>query len=175
MTNNIDMNWYHSAKKKPPILVKKAQTFIQEKWEAQIGDYQRWVIDTFSCALFLTKTAKMVTISLNIWNWHNSTMMFQDFWKYGVKEEKKARSSFEKMKVAGQKVIDDYTKGERSEAPNCMIFTGMRKDFWNIDREHLAKTNIPHINYARQKADYENDWRSTLYGNRYPESPTTGF
>ena len=169
------MNWYASLKTQTPGLVKTAQTFSQERWEADVGDYQRWVVDTFSCALFLTKTANMITISLNVWNWHNSTMMFQDFWKYSLKDESKSRTSYQKMKKSGQDIIREYTDGAMYQSPNCMIFAAMRKAFWNIDRENLAKTNIPHINYARQKADYEEDWRSSIYGNRYPTGATSGF
>ena len=79
------------------------------------------------------------------------------------------------MKKSGQDIIYSYTRGDMYQSPNCMMFATMRKAFWNIDRENLAKTNIPHINYARQKADYEGDWRSSIYGNRYPTGATSGF
>lgn len=139
------------------------------------GDYQRWVIDTYETRLYLTKTAKMISISLNVWNWHQSAMVFQDFWKFELGQEKEARSSFKKMIEASKQVMQKFTKGTDADTPNSMLFAALRKVCWEVDRKNLAKTNIPHINYARQKATYVDDWRSSIYGNRYPTGETSGF
>ncbi len=147
----------------------------QESWEKTYGDYQRWVIDMYEVKVFLTKSHKFASISLNVWNWHNGLMVFQDFWKYDLKEYEKSKSTFKKIVKACSDAYEDFVKGDFQTAPNSMFYSYIRNSTWDIDREHLAQSNIPHINYARQKATYEKDWRSTLYGNRYPKESTTGF
>jgi hypothetical protein len=169
------MSWYKKAQVGPIESTLKIPDFDQKVWSFTTGDYQRWVIDTYETRLYLTKTAKMVVISLNIWNWHNSTMVFQDFWKFKVSEETKAKTVFANMIKAAQTVLEKFMGGENSDTPNNLLFPSLRTACWNVNRDNLAKTNIPHINYARQKGNYESDWRKSLYGNRYPTGETSGF
>ena len=169
------MSWYQVSRTPDEGLTKIARQFSQEEWSSTIGDFQRWVIDTYDIKLYLTKNAKFCSISLNIWNWHNSELVFQDFWKYDLKKFETAKSAYKKMIKAAEDIVADFTTGENYEAPNNVILTTLRTVLWDVDRENLAKSNIPSINYSRQKASYERDWRSSLYGNRYPTGDSTGF
>lgn len=159
------MNWYKTASK-----------FNQKSWEYNFGDYQRWVIDGYEVKVFLTdvKDSKH-TISMQIYNWNNGTMRFQQFWRYDADEGEKAEIAYEKIVDACKEVVDEFTNGENEEAPNVLIVSYLRKRTLEIDRDHIARTNIPSINYALDKAEYGEDWRSNLYGNRYPTGQTSGF
>lgn len=168
-----DMNWYQRSQ--PQGFRKTA--FKQDEWSHYFGDYQRWVIDAYEVRLFKTATDKQITISLNVWSGHVGEMTFQEFWKYDVNQSSKANSAYSEMKKIAQEVVDNFTKGENFEAPSHLIASTLRTKLWDVDREALvkARSNIPFINYARQKATYEADWRSSLYGNRYPTGDSSGF
>jgi hypothetical protein len=165
------MNWY----KRSQVGLIKTAAFKQEEWAHSFGDYQRWVVDAYEVRLFKTKTPAKITISLNVWNGHLGEMTFQEFWKYGSNEDSKASTAYRKMVGIAEDVTKQFTSGEDSEAPNNQIANVLRAKMWEADRENLAKSNIPSINYSRQKASYEPDWRSSLYGNRYPTGETSGF
>lgn len=169
------MNWYLKSQLFSSTPLVKTASFSQEEWGFAYGDHQRWVIDTYEVRLFLTKTKDKISISLNVFHYHLGMMIYQDFWKYGLDEESAAKSTFKKMKKKASEIESLFTSGDDYNSPNSNIANHLRAEFWDIDREHLAKSNIPHINYARQKATYEKDWRSSIYGNRYPTGETSGF
>lgn len=169
------MDWYHLSSCEDESLTKTAGTFAQEEWGKLIGDYQRWVIDTYDIKIYLTKSSKFCSISLNVWNWHTGNLMFQDFWKYDPNKYDEALASYKKMVKAAERIERDFTTGDNFEAPSGVIVTTLRNELWELDRENLAKSNIPSINYSRQKATYVKDWRNSLYGNRYPTGDSTGF
>lgn len=165
------MNWY----KRSQTAIIKTSSFKQDEWGHSFGDYQRWVIDAYEVRLFKTKTPRLIAISLNIWNSHLGEMTFQEFWKYGLNEESKAGSAYKKMITVAEDVTKQFTSGEDHDAPNNQIANVLRKRLWEVDREHLAKSNIPSVNYSREKATYVEDWRSSIYGNRYPTEETSGY
>lgn len=159
------MSWYKTA------------TFKQDRWEYDFGDYQRWVIDGYEVKVFITETDRQNTISMQVYNWNNGSMRFQQFWRYGgtAQDVSRCKEIYGKVIDACKEVVDLFTEGENEQAPNVLIVSYLRKRTLEIDREALAKTNIPHINYALDKAEYGEDWRSNLYGNRYPTTATEGF
>ncbi len=150
--------------------------FKQEQVTWSFGDYKRWVIDAYEISCRYTKTRELIVLTLNAWNWHNGIMVCEEFWKYGTDEESVARSDFDKLKHVVAETHKKFTDGDFEEAPNSIITRYLIVNTWDaIDRSRLAKTNIPHINYARQKAEYSTDWRSSIYGTRYPNNESTGF
>lgn len=168
-------NWYQNLKNelKSKFSISNCliKTSSQEIWEEEFGDFQRWVVDACEVRAFLTKTKYKITISLNIWNGHMGLMAWQDFWKYDVSEMSKAKSSFKKIVQVSKKIINDY---KENEIPNNLLWAHLRHECRKIDREHLAKTTIPIIN-SSLNLDYEPDWRSSIYGTRYPNRDTNAF
>lgn len=164
------MSWYKEGSKK---LDKKA--FRQESWEHEFFDYQRWVIDGYSVKVGITESDRQNTIAMQIYNWNNGAMRFQQFWKYKADENKECRETYKKIVDKCKEVMDLFTKGENEEAPNVLIISYLRKGTLDIARDRIARTSIPHINYALDKNEYGEDWRSNIYGDRYPTGETTGF
>jgi len=179
------MSWYRQAKTEPKkSLIKTAQgrfTFdrdksrFQDEWSFDMGDYQRWVIDTFRIETFMTKLNDRNVISLHVYNWHNGSMRYQEFWKYAANEEDKCKESYKKIIEVCKGVIDELTSPGHEDQPNNIVVSMLRARVWEIDRDRLPRTNIPHINYYYDKAQPVEDWRNSIYGNRYPAKPTTGF
>lgn len=156
------MSWYKKA-------------FKQEKWEYGFGDYQRWIIDAYEVKVHLTEVPKKFAVSLTVSNLHDAGIVYQQFWKYSKSDGSRARSTFDSVVKVAKEVVDIFTKGDDEQAPNNLIASHLRTLTWDIDRDGLAKTNIPTINYAIDKGEYESDWRSQIYGKRYPTGQTDGY
>jgi hypothetical protein len=157
------MNWYKTA------------SFSQDSWEYNFGDYQRWVVDGYEVKVFMTSMPRQHTVSMQVYNWNNGSMRFQQFWRYDGDAKSECKDMYDKVVTACKEVVDIFTNGEGEQAPNVLIVSYLRKRTLELDRNAVAKTNIPHINYALDKAEYGEDWRQNLYGNRYPTGDTTGF
>jgi len=181
----LNMSWYRQAKTEPKKpLVKTAQgrfTFdrdksrFQDEWGFDLGDYQRWVVDTFRIESFMTKLNDRNVISLHVYNWHVGTMRYQEFWKFGADEEEECKKVYKQVIETCKEVIDELTGPKNEDQPKTIVVSKLRAKVWEIARDRLPRTNIPHINYYYDKAKPEEDWRSSIYGNRYPDKPTTGF
>lgn len=158
------MAWYKKANKKQ-IPNEKVESKIQDQWIAHIGDTQKWPTDSYDCIVCITETNYKITISVTIQTVHTGTVMYQLFWKYGLDEKSRAKKTYKEVIEKISNIISEITL---EEMPSC-LFEGMtRTDCSLIDSEKIAKTTVPHINWS-QKIKYERDWRSSLYGNRYPK------
>lgn len=159
------MNWYKTA------------AFSQKIWSYDFADYQRWVVDGYEVKVYLTSMPRQNVVSMQVYNWHDGSMKYQQFWKFGTDDSdvSKCKNIYNKVINVCKEVIDLFTNGENESAPSCLITTYLKKRTYDIDKDSLARSNIPHINYAIDKGDYTEDWRHSIYGNRYPQNPTSGF
>lgn len=151
-------NWFKSA------------AFNQEEWEYSFSDYQRWIIDAYEVKAFLTETDRKWVVSMHVFNKNNGGMVYQQFWRYSLNESEKAKKSFTKLKEILGEVVERFTSGYEEASPNNLINSHIRAMTWELDRDHLAITNIPNFNYSAWYGSYEGDWRSNIYGKRYPDS-----
>lgn len=167
------MTWYkQSSKSKSHAPSFESAGKMQDSWNTNLGDYQRWVVDAYTASAYITKTNYKITVALTINKVHLGTIMLQMFWKYSLDEETRARKTYEKVKEALNKIFGEMSD---EEMPSALYESMVRVDCGKIDPDKIAKTTIPHINWA-QKETYERDWRSSLYGNRYPgPSDTNAF
>lgn len=170
------MNWYTRSKinaiiaSSPAPIIKVAKA-IEQEWGTNVGDFQRWVVDAIEVKAFLIETPYKIVISVNVYNGHISEMMYQDFWRFKTGEMALAKSTFKKLCSKMENIIDGFKNGE---SPNNLVHAYFRSELRKIDSEHLPRTNIPTLNYALD-VEYEPDWRSTIYGTRYPTRDTSGF
>lgn len=158
------MAWYkESAKGSAPVFTTSGE--MQEMWQTELGDYQRWIVDAYSATAYITKTKYKIAVSLSVNKLHLGTIMVQMFWKYDLNEEKKAKKTFKEVKEALSKIFDELSD---TEAPSSLYESMIRHDCGKIDRDYLAKTTVPLVNHSFQY-DYERDWRTSIYGTRYPK------
>ena len=149
----------------------KTAKIAEDEWGINVGDFQRWVVDALEVKAFMMETPYKIAISVNIYNGHISEMMAQEFWRFKKSEKSLAKSVFKKLCAKMQDIIEEF---KDTESPNNLVHAYFRSELRKIDSEHLPKTNVPSINYSMD-VPYEPDWRSTLYGNRYPTRETSGF
>lgn len=159
------MAWFKEASKKSHAPVFETSGEMQEMWQTELGDYQRWVVDAYTATAYLTKTKYKIAVSISVNKLHLGTIMLQMFWKYDLKEQKRAQKTFKEVKEALNKIFNELSD---EEAPSSLYESMIRHDCGKIDREKLAQTTVPMINHSF-KYDYERDWRNSIYGNRYPK------
>lgn len=158
------MAWYKQSSKKEQIPGDEIKSKIQDQWIVHIGDFQKWPTDAYDCAICISETNYKIAVSISIQTSHSGTMMYQLFWKYGLNEKDRAKKTYKEAIEAVSKIIVEISE---EEMPSSLFESMTRTDCSLIDTEKIAKTTIPHINWS-QKVKYERDWRSSLYGNRYP-------
>lgn len=160
------MNWYNQLK---TASYEVRDVGYQDGWTDIFGDMQRYALDAYRCQVFITKTSQKITVSVSVAHDQFGTIVYQEFWKYGLNELTKAKSTFSAVKTVVAKIFDEF---ESSEIPNNMLHTSVREAVRYIDIDNKPSTRILSIDAARTEKGVV-DWRSSLYGNRYPE--VTGF
>jgi Zn-dependent oligopeptidase len=150
------MNWY-----------KVAQKGWQEGWHDDFGDIQRYIYDAYDCSVYLSKLAnEKITVSVSMTHMQFGHIMYQDFWRFGVKEESEARSTYKKVKAV---VSEMFEKFRSNDIPNNLIHSHIREAVRFIDAHRKPTSRIPFVDWAREQKG-EDDWRSSIYGTRYPKS-----
>lgn len=144
----------------------------QEGVREFMGDIQRYLYDPYSVSIYITQLeSKTVHISLTISHLSVGTQVWQDFWKYDISEESKARKTYNELKKISGEIYEEFLT---NKIPNNLFFNYIRNATMDVDKEHRPKSRIPQINWARE-VNYEKDWRSNLYGNRYPTNEIDGY
>jgi hypothetical protein len=159
------MAWYNLIKYAENINLKD-----QKGFQEYFGDIQRYGVDAYDCRVYVTRTEDKITVSLTLTCSMQGLVMYQKFWKYDLNEWEKAKKTFEEVKKAAKKVLNDF---RTNETPNPLLWTYIKDAIHDIDQEHLPQSNIPWGTYIKDIRS-EKDVRSQLYGTRYPKN-TNGF
>ena len=158
------MAWYKQASSGNKVVSNETYSKLQDEWLSSMGDFQRAPTDAYQCFVHLSETDYKISVCVSIMTQHTGTMMLQMFWKYGLNEKDAAKKTYEKVKKTVAGIIQEIAK---TESPSALFEGMVRVDCLKIDPDKIAKSTIPHINWSYQ-TKYERDWRSSIYGNRYP-------
>lgn len=132
-----------------------------------LGDVQRYLYDAYQARVFITNLAgKKITVSVSLYLAQFGTCVWQDFWRFDTNEEKSARECYKKVSKATSKVFDDF---KTNVIPNPMIYTHLRNEVLPIFPEKRPTSRNIVLDQSRRLETVQ-DWRSSIYGNRYPES-----
>ena len=72
------MSWYKQSAKSPVPEFENSGK-MQQSWETNLGDYQRWVVDAYTASAYLTETKYKITIGVTVNKVHLGTIMYQTF------------------------------------------------------------------------------------------------
>lgn len=160
--NSKSFNLLKTSSKKP----------FQDGDRHYMGDVQRYLYDPYSVSIYITQVEqKSIHVSLTVSHLSIGTQVWQDFWRYKLEEESIARKTFEEL----HKICDEvYQEFLTNSIPNNLLFNYIRKGCENLDKEHRPKSRILAVQAARD-ISYEKDWRSNIYGKRYPMNETDGY
>ena len=178
------MNWFDKTQlKKSFIKISDVQTnrgkpSMQLDWRGQsedflwFGDIQRYVFDSQTVKIFLSKTSKKWAVSLMTNHTYIGTCGFSIFWTFNLDQEKEAKETYKKVDKVARDTITEFIKEEK---PTSIFYPTLRKRLKDVtNRLDVVKTNIPFINYSYD-IPYEDDWRRTIYGPRYPKYQEESF
>lgn len=150
------MNWYKIA---------QSQGW-QDGWHETLGDVQRYSYDAYTARVFITKLAsEKITVSIGLYHEHNGICMWQDFWRFKISESKQALSTYQEISKIAESIMNTF---KTNDIPNPMIHSHLREACRYVDVEHKPSSRIPFVDWAREQ-DGVKDWRSSIYGNRYPK------
>lgn len=151
-------NWFNQ--------IKIASGLEQEGWTDEFGDVQRYVLDAYAGSVYITKTSKKITVSVTVTHNQFGHIMWQHFWAYPVDQSAKAKNTYKLVKQAVHEVFEEF---RLDETPNNLLHSVLREAVRGIDQEANPPTRIPFVDWARYEKG-QADWRSSIYGTRYPES-----
>lgn len=152
------MNWYKQA---------QSESGWQKGWTDNFGDIQRYVYDAYQCSVYITKLDhEKITVSTSMSHMQFGHVMWQDFWRFKQTQIGEAQKVFASVKSAVQKVFKQFRS---NDIPNNLLHSYLREEVRHIGAEYKPKTRVPAIDWAA-KIDGSPDWRSNIYGKRYPIS-----
>ena len=186
------MNWFdkkilidllkESHSKPPMIKTAKSEQLMDDgsteyDWKNQMGnftwfgDVNRYVMDSYTIKVYLSKTHENITISLMTNHSYLGTAQYCVFWTFDFDEEKHAISIYKKINKVVKEIIKVFVAEQR---PTSLFDPFLREKVQKIDDRHLVRTNIPTINYSYD-IDYSKDWDKNIYGPRYPSYKEVNF
>ena len=146
-------------------------------WKNQMGSYlwfgdvNRYVMDSYTVKVYLSKTSENITISLMTNHSYLGTAQYCVFWAYDHSEEKEAIKVYKELNKVVKEVVKEFVDKQK---PTSLFDPALRGKVQIIDDQHLVRTNIPVINYS-YNIDYEPDWDKNIYGPRYPTYKEVSF
>lgn len=156
------MNWYKKASS-----TNTSDDGRQKGWEDIMGDIQRYIYDPYQVRVYLTKVGEdKYALSLTLSHIWSGGIVWQDFWRYNIKEPTIAKKTYRDVSKAADKIFQDFRS---NEIPNNLLHTYLREAVRHIDLEHKPSSRIPSVDWAREQ-DGHADWRTSIYGTRYPKS-----
>ena len=177
------MNWFDKTQLKGGMIKIAAQQNsdtlkTQLDWRGQVedflwfGDIQRYVFDSQTVKIFLSRTSKKWSVSLMTNHTYIGTCGYSVFWLFDLNEGEKAKAIYKKVDKVARDVIKEFVAEEK---PTSIFYPTLRRRLKDITpEENVIRTNIPSINYSYD-LPLEEDWRKTIYGPRYPKYKEESF
>lgn len=120
--------------------------------------------DSYNCEVFLKKTDYNVEVKLSLISSILAYPAFEQTWIYDTESYKKAAKTYNKVIYAIEDLKVDY---ESEITPGSTLAAMIREAMRPIDPTFKEATRqLPLDESSLIKG--EADWRSSLYGNRYP-------
>jgi hypothetical protein len=169
------MNWYKTFQEqlllnqeipilKEIVFIKKVHKFAYLSKSHQTGFANSETNDGYRARIELTENKNKITLSCRFLSDVYSFALFEDEWHYDKKEIKRALKTFNRI----VNVIEDLKMDfEDDETPGPTLQGKAREELRFIDIDRKKPLNNRSLEAARYETG-ESDWRSSLYGNRYP-------
>ena len=149
----------------------------QLDWKSQsedyleFGNFQRYVCDSQTVKIFMTKTSNKYAVSLITNHTYLGTAGWSIFWSFGLDEKKEAEKTFKEVSAISRETTAEFIM---EETPTVLLHSVLRQKFKHLERGDVVRTNNPNINYSYD-LHYEPDWRKSIYGTRYPTYKEVSF
>lgn len=162
-------------------IIKTSQSSVNEgnsyDWKNQMGTYvsfgdvNRYVMDSYTVKVYLSKTDRNITISLMTTHSYLGTVQYSVFWIFDFDEEDLAIKAYKKLNNSVEETIKTFVAEQK---PTSLFYPTLREKTQTVGDRHLVKTNIPVVNYSYD-INYSKDWDQNIYGPRYPTYKEINF
>lgn len=142
-----------------------AESNFQFGHTANLYDVQRYKLDGYVVKIALSETKHKNVLGIIVTHGSLGSITWSRYWYYGKNELKTAKGDLKKVCNVITEKLDEFVQ---DELPSSMFWPYIREATADIAPENLMHTNIPYFNYSRDLR-YNPDWRSNIYGTRYPD------
>lgn len=143
----------------------------QAEDDIEFGNFARYVFDSQTVKIFLTRTSRKFAVSLITNHTYLGTAGFTIFWSFNLDQRKEAEEVFKEVSEIARKATIEFI---REEKPTVIFYSTLRQRLKHLKRGDVVRTNIPSINYSYD-LHYAEDCRETIYGPRYPTHKEVSF
>lgn len=133
----------------------------------EIYDVDRYLTDDYAIHLSLQEQTKLDMWSIGVYvvNKKLGISGYQEYWHYPSSEKEVAKRTYNKINRIVKEVCEDM---EVQVLPMSLLKPQLRVALNKVDVEHKERSGVHNYNYYATEVDTEGDWRSTIYGQRYP-------
>lgn len=138
--------------------------YFKDEFQFEIADVDRYATDKYFANLTLQETSKLYSIGFQMYNYQVGITGAVQYWHYEKNEFAQAKKTFKELKKVLAKTM---SKIEFHRPPMAVITPMIRAAFQPVDLRHKERSGNYFYNWF-EELPKEPDWRTTLYGNRYP-------
>ena len=138
--------------------------YYKDEFQFEIADVDRYATDKYFANLTLQETDKLYSIGFQMYNYQVGITGAVQYWHYEKNEFGQAKKSFNELKRILIKTMSDI---EFHRPPMAVITPMVRAAFQPVDLRHKERSGNYFYNWF-EELPKEPDWRTTLYGKRYP-------
>jgi len=140
-----------------------------------VFDIQRYVFDSYTVKTALSQTDRKISVSILTNHAFLGTIAWDQYWFYDLDDMKTAKKTYKSVNGIVKDVMEEFIAAD-GDMPTPMFWGYLKKACDDVDNSATIRSNIPYINYANQYRHLSNpDWRSNLYGGRYPKYQENSF
>lgn len=139
-------------------------SYLKDEFQFEIADVDRYATDKYVANLTLQETDKIYSIGFQMYNYQVGITGAVQYWHYEKNELKEAQKTFGELKKILAKTM---SKIEFHRPPMAVITPMIRAAFQPVDLKHKERSGNYFYNWF-EELPKESDWRTTLYGDRYP-------
>lgn len=148
------------------MLDKTAARYYREDYSDSFADSDRYITDRYDLKLSIVGTKFGYSVSCQVYSIQIGLASYMQYWHYKDSELNEAKKTFSKIKSFTEQ-IRKYLEFNRH--PMVSVLSQFKSHMSPIDIRHQERTGITSVNQAKF-LPVADDYRVTLYGNRYPEN-----
>jgi lysozyme family protein len=133
-----------------------------------IHDIDRYISDDIAINITFQETKHRYSVGVYSTNYKVGVSGYQEYWHYDRSDRAQALKTYNSIVAVIAEMVEEI---EFNAIPHTLAKPFLVKRLDKIDVEHKERSGVYHYNWFAAEAEKEEDWRSTIYGKRYPVAP----
>lgn len=156
-----------AASSEPKIVTAAKKKYLSMSEVHELPDVDRYVTDDYAINVALQENNQHFCIGIYITNYKVGISGYQQYWHYEKNEKSRAIKTYKIINKIVTEVVDEI---KENSIPHVLVKPFLRNRLDGVDPGHNEKSGVYNYNYYSVEAAKEDDWRSTVYGPRYPSN-----